>query len=175
MGWMRLLGGQMFGTFPKLIPGGPDDASTRGSLIPTTAVEQSNPEAQRGGQKKMSRAHGTIYRTTRMLVFDARQELLLSAPDSRNGLSLARNSACATISRSLLLPCLFDSTKEFSAQPLSFASFSPARMVPAVSTPLRAFLGPSGSKRSTALSIRSAPDSICNSLRRIVPSTLELN
>jgi uncharacterized protein (DUF1501 family) len=35
-----LQGGQLFGTFPSLALGGPDDANTRGTLIPTTSVEQ---------------------------------------------------------------------------------------------------------------------------------------
>lgn len=35
-----LQGGQIFGTFPSLALGGPDDANTRGTLIPTTSVEQ---------------------------------------------------------------------------------------------------------------------------------------
>jgi uncharacterized protein (DUF1501 family) len=33
-------GGQIFGSFPLLVPGGDDDASNRGVLIPTTAVDQ---------------------------------------------------------------------------------------------------------------------------------------
>ena len=33
-------GGQFFGQFPSLALGGPDDANTRGTLVPTTAVEQ---------------------------------------------------------------------------------------------------------------------------------------
>ncbi len=33
-------GGQMFGAFPTLALGGPDDANSRGTMIPTTAVEQ---------------------------------------------------------------------------------------------------------------------------------------
>ncbi len=35
-----LQGGQLFGTFPSLALGGPDDANSRGTLIPTTSVEQ---------------------------------------------------------------------------------------------------------------------------------------
>jgi uncharacterized protein (DUF1501 family) len=35
-----LQGGKFFGTFPSLALGGPDDANTRGTLIPTTSVEQ---------------------------------------------------------------------------------------------------------------------------------------
>lgn len=35
-----LRGGQFFGSFPSLALGGPNDANTRGTLIPTTAVEQ---------------------------------------------------------------------------------------------------------------------------------------
>jgi uncharacterized protein (DUF1501 family) len=35
-----LVGGQFFGTFPSLALGGPNDANTRGTLIPTTSVEQ---------------------------------------------------------------------------------------------------------------------------------------
>ena len=90
-------------------------------------------------QTKMSRIHGTIYRTTRMLVFDVQQNILLPVPESRNGLSLARNSAFATIARSMLPPCVFDSTKETSTPPFSFAPVSLAPEVPAISTPLRAF------------------------------------
>lgn len=33
-------GGQFYGNFPLLAPGGPNDAGTRGVLIPTTAVDQ---------------------------------------------------------------------------------------------------------------------------------------
>ena len=33
-------GGQFYGNFPLLVPGGTNDASTRGVLIPTTAVDQ---------------------------------------------------------------------------------------------------------------------------------------
>jgi uncharacterized protein (DUF1501 family) len=33
-------GGQFYGNFPLLVPGGPNDAGTRGVLIPTTAVDQ---------------------------------------------------------------------------------------------------------------------------------------
>jgi uncharacterized protein (DUF1501 family) len=33
-------GGQFYGQFPSLALGGPDDANTRGTLVPTTAVEQ---------------------------------------------------------------------------------------------------------------------------------------
>jgi len=33
-------GGKFYGTFPLLAPGGPNDANTRGVLIPTTAVDQ---------------------------------------------------------------------------------------------------------------------------------------
>jgi len=35
-----LQGGKFFGQFPSLALGGPDDANTRGTLIPTTSVEQ---------------------------------------------------------------------------------------------------------------------------------------
>jgi uncharacterized protein (DUF1501 family) len=35
-----LVGGKFFGTYPSLALGGPDDANTRGTLIPTTSVEQ---------------------------------------------------------------------------------------------------------------------------------------
>lgn len=35
-----LQGGQFFGNFPSLALGGPNDANTRGTLIPTTSVEQ---------------------------------------------------------------------------------------------------------------------------------------
>ena len=35
-----LYGGQIYGKFPALILNGPDDANSRGTLVPTTAVEQ---------------------------------------------------------------------------------------------------------------------------------------
>src|SRR6185437_615456 len=35
-----LQGGKIWGTFPSLALGGPDDANTRGTMIPTTSVEQ---------------------------------------------------------------------------------------------------------------------------------------
>jgi uncharacterized protein (DUF1501 family) len=35
-----LLGGQIFGTFPSLVLNGPDDANARGTLVPTTSVDQ---------------------------------------------------------------------------------------------------------------------------------------
>jgi uncharacterized protein (DUF1501 family) len=35
-----LRGGQIWGTFPSLVLGGPDDANARGTMVPTTAVEQ---------------------------------------------------------------------------------------------------------------------------------------
>ena len=33
-------GGKIYGQFPLLAPGGPNDANTRGTLIPSTAVDQ---------------------------------------------------------------------------------------------------------------------------------------
>jgi uncharacterized protein (DUF1501 family) len=33
-------GGRMYGTFPTMALGGPDDSGTRGALIPSTATEQ---------------------------------------------------------------------------------------------------------------------------------------
>ena len=36
----RVKGGKFYGNFPLLVPGGSDDANTRGVLIPTTAVDQ---------------------------------------------------------------------------------------------------------------------------------------
>lgn len=35
-----LNGGTLYGTFPSLVLGGPDDANFRGTLVPTTLVEQ---------------------------------------------------------------------------------------------------------------------------------------
>ncbi len=35
-----LLGGQIFGQFPSLVLNGPDDANARGTLVPTTSVDQ---------------------------------------------------------------------------------------------------------------------------------------
>ncbi len=35
-----LLGGQIFGKFPSLVLSGPDDANARGTLVPTTSVDQ---------------------------------------------------------------------------------------------------------------------------------------
>lgn len=35
-----LLGGQFWGQFPSLILGGPNDANTRGTIVPTTSVDQ---------------------------------------------------------------------------------------------------------------------------------------
>jgi uncharacterized protein (DUF1501 family) len=35
-----LQGGKIWGTFPSLALGGPDDANTRGTLVPTTSVDQ---------------------------------------------------------------------------------------------------------------------------------------
>src|ERR1019366_177796 len=33
-------GGKIYGQFPSLALGGPDDANTRGTMVPTTSVEQ---------------------------------------------------------------------------------------------------------------------------------------
>jgi hypothetical protein len=127
----------------------------------------------------MSRVHGTIYRTTRMLVFDVRQDMLPPVPDSQNGLSLARNDACATITRSMLPPCFFDSARKISAPPFGFTHISRALPVPAIPTPLEA----SALESASALRIeafnrfsRQKPaGSDFHLARRIVPSTLELN
>jgi len=35
-----VLGGKFYGTYPQLILGGPDDANSRGTLIPTTSISQ---------------------------------------------------------------------------------------------------------------------------------------
>jgi uncharacterized protein (DUF1501 family) len=35
-----LLGGKFWGTFPSLVLGGPDDANTRGTIVPTMSVDQ---------------------------------------------------------------------------------------------------------------------------------------
>jgi len=111
--------------------------------------------------KKMSRVHGTIYRTTRMLVFDLRQVLLLPAPESQNGLSLARNSAFGNHFE-VIIPALLLRFHE--------RNFGAAfRLHPRPSRPDSScdphsplgFLRPSGSKRSTAFSARSTPDLIC--------------
>jgi hypothetical protein len=45
------------------------------------------------------------------------QACTLPEPESRNGLSLARNDAFATIARSKFPACAFDSTQETSANP----------------------------------------------------------
>jgi len=114
------------------------------------------------------------------------QSCILPEPETRNGLSLARNDAFATITRSMLPPCSFASTPEMSTNPFdrnSFAQFgfeaetgrmstsrpvirrSPRRscdVVP-VSTPLWV-LQPAGSKRSTG--------SITGSPLRLTPGNL---
>ena len=108
--------------------------------------------ADRAGLTKTSRVHGTIQRTTRMLVFVARPDAVdkpahrspsppfslrrvntailiphrvLPEPESRNGLSLARNSAFATIARSMFPTCAFDSTPQTFANPFDSDSFAP--------------------------------------------------
>jgi len=45
-------------------------------------------------------------------------------PETRNGLSLARNDAFATITRSMLLPCPFASTPGISTNPFDRNSFA---------------------------------------------------
>jgi len=114
-----------------------------------------------------------------MLVFDVRQDMLPPVPDSQNGLSLARNDACATITRSMLPPCFFDSARKISAPPFGFTHISRALPVPAIPTPLEA----SALESASALRIeafnrfsRQKPaGSDFHLARRIVPSTLELN
>jgi hypothetical protein len=100
-----------------------------------------------------SRVHGTIERTTGMLGvrsaarctmnpspparrqrFSARAGSMPETsaqciriqpePETRNGLSLARNDAFATITRSMLLPCSFASTPEISTNPFDRNSFA---------------------------------------------------
>ncbi|MEM1184448.1 MAG: DUF1501 domain-containing protein [Planctomycetota bacterium] len=40
MGGSQLNGGRLFGTYPTILPNGPDDAGSNGRFIPTTAVDQ---------------------------------------------------------------------------------------------------------------------------------------
>jgi len=103
---------------------------------------------------------------------------ILPEPESRSGLSLARNGAFATIARSAFPTCAFDSTLQTFANPFHSrllrsvrfrgrhgAKSSPEARFPRqfaallqfspASTPLWVFFKPSGSKRSTGSTTRS--------------------
>jgi len=105
---------------------------------------------------------------------------ILSEPETRNGLSLARNDAFATITRSTLPPCSFASTpihlrvparpkapplgSVSKPKPGEFFTFDPLSApisgAPAMSSGLHSPLGgfpPSGSKRSTGFTATSSP------------------
>jgi hypothetical protein len=114
-----------------------------------------------------------------MLVFDVRQDLLPPVPESKNGLSLARNNAFAAIARSMLPPCVFDSTKETSAPPFGFTHISRALPVPAIPTPLQGAAHCCATPlRIEAFNrlLRQKPAGFdFHLVRRIVPLTLELN
>jgi len=77
-----------------------------------------------------------------MLVSDLQWDMLPPAPESGNGLSLAHNSAFATIARSMLPPCVFDSTRETCTLLFNFAPVSRAPVVSAISTPREAVSSP---------------------------------
>ena len=86
-----------------------------------------------------------------------------------NGLSLAHNSAFATIARSMLPTCVFDSTRETFTLPFGLAPASRAPEVSAISTPLEAVSSPPDRSvqslsppeaRRTLLSFRSADRSV---------------
>jgi hypothetical protein len=102
-------------------------------------------------------------------------------PETRNGLSLARNDAFAAITRSTLPTCAFASAPKFLRKPVRLTApslgpvskpvpgeFIAANPLPAPNLrrsravfrsplPFRSFLEPSGSKRSTGFNLRSSP------------------
>jgi hypothetical protein len=105
---------------------------------------------------------------------------ILPEPESRNGLSLARNSAFATIAGSMLPTCAFDSTLQTLASPFDFRllrsvrfrgryraksspkarfprQFAALLQFPRHPLPFGCFNRPSGSKRSTGSATRNSP------------------
>ena len=62
-------------------------------------------------QRRFSARAGSMQQTR------SQRTCIQPEPETRNGLSLARNDAFATITRSMLLPCPFASTPEIFADP----------------------------------------------------------